>query len=648
MRKLHLQEAGLLLSVFLYAVFVISMPATAAVPEQETPADAAAVTQNYPRDPTSEIKWTGAGDSVAVIEAQFNRARSLENGQLGTLVKPLAMPSQAQWDAMNGGQKALWLINEERTARGLLPLDSVEKNATEVAQAYADYLLVNNKTGHFADGSDPWKRLNAKPAIAACHDFLGVAENLAYRWSNFATPDRIAIERAIYNWMYDDRIFDKDGKEIMDQTWGHRHALLWNAYNNNSGRAETEGLIGLGHARGAHTNPKSGIRYPNTDIVVLNLFDPCASWTYAAPPVVKPPPDPEPVKPPAPQPNTAKVSGKTRQPAWVTITSQFFDASPWPGNWEVSVPNKSTNGDYAWGLSNCVPGGDLINPSSRTGRAVGGGVHGSKLACSDPYPHNARSWMIYGPFSLKDAIAADVRVNVWVHTEPYKDMLCILASTDKRTFNGPCVSGSSVNEANLWGWVSETLDLNRVYRMGSLLGRDKVWVALAFITDDKVNRDSKGQAYWGAYADRLVLSKGVIGAAAAGEGEGDVDAAAASPLAGVRITAQNGAWAMTDANGNFTLPNLSKTRHVLTPSKEGFQFYPPTITVDLSKGDVTNVAFVGSSSIHDMLYIPTLRSPRRPSTSAEELAVTDASFQLECGAEGCTLIGPLDVEDGLP
>ena len=77
MRKLHLQEAGLLLSVFLYAVFVISMPATAAVPEQETPADAAAVTQNYPRDPTSEIKWTGAGDSVAVIEAQFNRARSL-------------------------------------------------------------------------------------------------------------------------------------------------------------------------------------------------------------------------------------------------------------------------------------------------------------------------------------------------------------------------------------------------------------------------------------------------------------------------------------------------------------------------------------------------------------------------------------------
>ncbi len=59
MRKLRLQEAGLLLSVFLYAVFVISMPATAAMPEQAV--DAAAVTQNYPTDPRDDIKWTGDG-----------------------------------------------------------------------------------------------------------------------------------------------------------------------------------------------------------------------------------------------------------------------------------------------------------------------------------------------------------------------------------------------------------------------------------------------------------------------------------------------------------------------------------------------------------------------------------------------------------
>ena len=453
-----------------------------------------------------------------------------------------------------------------------------------------------------------------------------------------ATPNRIAVERAVYFWMYEDKAYG----------WGHRHALLWNAFNDNSGSAGKEGFIGLGHARGAYTHPSdpTKTRWPNADMIVLNIFDPCASWAYAAPPVVKPPPDPEPVKPPAPQPNTAKVSGKTRQPAWVTINSQPFEPNTWPGNWEVSVPNKSTNGDYAWGLSDCVPGSDLVDPGSRTGRAVGGGVDGTKLACGDPYPHNARSWMIYGPFNLRDAIAADLRVNVWVHTEPYTDMLCIAASTDKRAFNGPCVSGSSISDANPWGWVAETLDLNRVYKTGSLLGRDNIWVALAFITDETVNRDSKGQAYRGAYADRLVLSKGVIGAVAAAEGE--VDAAAASPLADVRITAQNGAWAMTDANGNFTVPNLSKTRHVLTPSKEGFQFYPPTITVDLSKGDVTNVAFVDSSSIHEMLYIPTLRSPRRPSTSAAELAVTDASFQLQCGAEGCTLIGPLDAGDGLP
>ncbi len=44
------------------------------------------------------------GDSVAVIKL-ISRKRSLENGQLGTLVKPL-IPSQAQWGAMDGGSKS--------------------------------------------------------------------------------------------------------------------------------------------------------------------------------------------------------------------------------------------------------------------------------------------------------------------------------------------------------------------------------------------------------------------------------------------------------------------------------------------------------------------------------------------------------------
>ena len=100
--------------------------------------------------------------------------------------------------------------------------------------------------------------------------------------------------------------------------------------------------------------------------------------------------------------------------------------------------------------------------------------------------------------------------------------------------------------------------------------------------------------------------------------------------------------ALTDAKGAFTLPNLTKTKHILTPTKDGFQFYPPSITVDLSKGDVSNVAFVGSASINERMYIPIFRSPHSASSAGAAYAVTDASFELACDDGGCTLVGPLE------
>ena len=74
--------------------------------------------------------------------------------------------------------RALWLINEERTARNLPPLHGIEENVTAVAQAYAEWLLANNKFGHTADGRTPKQRLYANATINACHDELGVDENL--------------------------------------------------------------------------------------------------------------------------------------------------------------------------------------------------------------------------------------------------------------------------------------------------------------------------------------------------------------------------------------------------------------------------------------------------------------------------------------
>lgn len=212
----------------------------------------------YPSDPSADVKWPYNSDStVADIQRVFNTARSSDS----TVSVQIIMPSQTEWNAKSDGEKALWLINKERVDRGIAPLHGVETNVTGVAQTYAQYLLDHNAFSHDADGRTPWERLNANPAIGACHDFLNVAENLAVLWGGWTLP----IERSVYMWMYDDS----------SSSWGHRHAILWYPYNDNSGPVGQEGFLGIGRVTGTHQG------YSNSDIVVMNVFDPCATWIYS-------------------------------------------------------------------------------------------------------------------------------------------------------------------------------------------------------------------------------------------------------------------------------------------------------------------------------------------------------------------------------
>ena len=135
---------------------------------------------SYPADPTVDIPWSCGFSGVVNIQCAFNNARSTENAQLGTSLPMLTLPSQATWDAMSDGEKALLLINLERIDRNIDPLDWMESNVTDVAQTYANYLLDNDTYGHYEDGRSPWERLEDNPVIWACHDFLSVAENLCH------------------------------------------------------------------------------------------------------------------------------------------------------------------------------------------------------------------------------------------------------------------------------------------------------------------------------------------------------------------------------------------------------------------------------------------------------------------------------------
>ncbi|MDD5556703.1 MAG: hypothetical protein PHN82_05565 [bacterium] len=235
----------------------------------------------YPTDPIADIEWSAGTSGVADIQKAFNDARAAENAQLGTAVPSLSMPSQAEWDARSDGQKALWLINREREDRGVAPLHGVESNVTGVAQNYADYLLANDAFDHNADGHNPWWRLDQNPAIGACRDSLNVAENLAV-FVTSGTSIPLPVERSVYMWMYEDS----------GSAWGHRHCALWHPYTDNSGPAGREGFLGIGRASGGPYQGPFSQQWNFAELIVMNVFDPCASWVYAPEPGPGPTPVP--------------------------------------------------------------------------------------------------------------------------------------------------------------------------------------------------------------------------------------------------------------------------------------------------------------------------------------------------------------------
>ncbi len=222
----------------------------------------------YPTDPPADIPWSCGISGVESIQCAFNQARSAENNQLGTSLPALTLPPQTSWDSMSDGEKGLWLINRERMDRGIDPLEDIEDNVTGVAETYAIFLLDNDAWGHYEDGRSPWERLADNQTIGACHDQLSVSENLAVLVSTGGIA--IPVERSVYMWMYDDA----------GSGWGHRHAILWYPYNDNSGAPGMEGLLGIGRASGGPYQGPFSNAWPFAEIVVMNVFDPCVNWEY--------------------------------------------------------------------------------------------------------------------------------------------------------------------------------------------------------------------------------------------------------------------------------------------------------------------------------------------------------------------------------
>ncbi len=194
--------------------------------------------------PPHGISWSsGSFSNVKDIEKSFNHARSFDK----TVVKHLNMPIQAKWDSWDIQQKALYLLNSEREARGIKPFDGISSLVIEIAQNYADLLQQIGNINYYENEKIPNLSL------------LANNKNLFYGFSEMVSHDIIsdsdAIVKSIYSWIYLD-----------DENWKNRKFIFSIGLNDNSSLENREGLLGIGISNG------------NYQIVTMNAFDPSSSF----------------------------------------------------------------------------------------------------------------------------------------------------------------------------------------------------------------------------------------------------------------------------------------------------------------------------------------------------------------------------------
>ncbi len=170
--------------------------------------------------------------------------------------------------------------------------------------------------------------------------------------------------------------------------------------------------------------------------------------------------------------------------SWVNITQQSFESNTFPpSGWSVN-----DSAGYQWGRRNC-----LAFDGSFSVWAVGGGALGAALLCGASYPHNVDTWLVYGPFNLSDATAAQLTFRYWLNSEQNYDFLFWGSSLDNTSYTGQQVSGNSS------GWVNVTFSLN------ARVGQSQVWVAFNFDSDSSIANP------YGALIDNVLVRKCVGG-----------------------------------------------------------------------------------------------------------------------------------------
>jgi len=174
--------------------------------------------------------------------------------------------------------------------------------------------------------------------------------------------------------------------------------------------------------------------------------------------------------------DTTKIEHKMvlNSTGWITVTQETFEGSFPTGSWLVFDNDGPENGEYLWGIDDFFPKNG--NGSAWPAR---NGVDGIDPESND-YPHNAQSWMVYGPVDLSNATDAEVLFNYTNISEIDFDYFGWYATNDWPNFYGTKVHGDS------GGWIDWNFDLTDVYTLGDLTGSENVWIAFVFESDPSI------------------------------------------------------------------------------------------------------------------------------------------------------------------
>lgn len=220
-------------------------------------------------------------------------------------------------------------------------------------------------------------------------------------------------------------------------------------------------------------------------VTPTETWTPTATATGTRPPTVTLTPSHTPTLTPSATPTPTRTPTPTLTPTptsdqWQVLFYDGFEGA-FPGSWQQL-------GNPGWGPTNCK---SAVGSHSAWPAADG---TGAVRPCVDNYPNNLKAWLIYGPFSLVNAQAAEFSFRRWQQVEDGYDRLSWLASTDGSHFYG------LMDSSDTGGWMDETMDLSAVYTLGDLRGQPQVWIALLFESDVDT-----GDA--GAFIDEVMVRK---------------------------------------------------------------------------------------------------------------------------------------------